>query len=109
MKKLKAKLKAILSSNKGESLMESLISMVVFAIMIEAVTLMIMTALRMNSSSITKATASQTSINNEITGVYDTFAERTMTLSWNDIETGEEVEVEIELEVSDYGAFRPKG
>lgn len=70
MKKLTAKLKAILGSNKGESLMESLMSIIIFAVMIEAVTLMIMTALRMNSSSITKASASQTSINSSVVADY---------------------------------------
>lgn len=96
MKKLTAKIKAILSGNSGETLVESLISILVFAILIETVTLMIMTALRMNGTSISNATASQTSINENI--VKD-FSGLTGTLTLNS--TDGSIDVKIVLPADD--------
>jgi len=68
MKKLVKKVLAILNSKNGESLMESLVSILVFTILVAAVTMMILLSLRITRSSTEAANESQEEVNSLISG-----------------------------------------
>jgi Tfp pilus assembly protein PilV len=65
------KIAAILKSRRGETLMEGLVSILVFTILLSAVTLMIMTSLRVTGFSTREAGAMQEAANNALSGSAD--------------------------------------
>jgi len=71
MKKRILKIKRILRSNAGETIMESIASLLVLAILLMAVTMMIQTSLRMTAASNVSATESQAgTVNSAILGIF---------------------------------------
>jgi len=72
MKKQIHKIKRILCSNKGETIMESIASLLILSILLMAVTMMIQTAQQLTAMSTTTATdVQENTINSAILGDYD--------------------------------------
>lgn len=64
------RIKKIIRSNKGETLMETIVSLIILSILLLAVTTMIQTALRMTSISIQNAEGTQDNVNFVILSEY---------------------------------------
>ena len=68
MKTLRTKLKEIFGNNKGESLIESLVSVFVLALLILAITSIIQVSLRMSNRAIENAETMQVDVFNPLLG-----------------------------------------
>lgn len=107
MKRLTFKLKTVLLNNKGESLMESVASLLIFSILMMAVATMITASLRITSASTKDASERQDAVNKGIMEDYDTTPTND-TLTFE----GTGINVTIPVEISDedgYVAFIPEG
>jgi len=71
MKKQADKLKAILKGNSGETLLEGLVSVLVFSVLIATITMMIMLSLRITSISTAASGASQSEANAVLAGAFE--------------------------------------
>jgi Tfp pilus assembly protein PilV len=65
---IRAKIRAILKASRGETLVEGIVSILVFTILIATVTMTIMVSLRMTSASNRAAEAMQESVNAAMDG-----------------------------------------
>jgi Tfp pilus assembly protein PilV len=68
MKELVCKVRAILKKTRGESLMECIVSILVFSVLIAAVTTMIMTSMKITGKATQAAEAMQKDINAVVSG-----------------------------------------
>jgi len=71
MKKQAAKLRAIIKGNSGETLLEGLVSVLVFSVLIATITMMIMLSLRITSISTVASGASQSEANAVLAGAHE--------------------------------------
>jgi len=108
MDKIISKIRAILSGTRGESLMEGIASILVFTVLMAAVTMMIMISLRITGKSTADADARQKEANAALAGQAAQVVRDTVEF----IVDGDELEV-IEIKVSVYStdnhtAFEPQ-
>lgn len=101
MKRLKDKLKTILTGKKGESLVEGLVSLLVFSVLMMAVTMMINTSLRMTAASTADASAKQESFNNAVFEQYTTPAAVNLLLQTS----GSAIDVSVPVYLSNDGTY----
>lgn len=99
------KLKNILTGKRGESLMESIASILILNILMLAVTVMIKTSLRITEQSTTSASSIQEQANSIIFEEYPPSAD-TPTLELRDSGSGYNIDVDIEVIYHDDGTFQ---
>jgi len=101
MKRLINKTTKILTGKKGESLVESMVSLLIFSILLLSITIIIITSRRIIANSTADATKTQNIANKAIFEKYD--AANSVKLILNDSIKG--INVEIPVKLSDDGTF----
>ena len=102
MKKLTADLARVLRCRKGESLMESIISILLFTVLMAAVTTMIMLSLRITGNYTATASGEQERVNDSVLEA-DHTVEGLLTITG----TGIDVEIEVYHSAGNPEAFSP--
>jgi Tfp pilus assembly protein PilX len=105
------KIAALLKSRRGESLMESIVSIMVFTILVAAVTTIISVSLRITSTATREATDMQNAANAALQGIDDTGrspVERAIPIIFTVDGTALPPITVIEASNGDFIAFRPQ-